>query len=56
MGRYATSRKVEDSIPDEVIGFFNLPNLICRNVALGWTQPLTEMRNVPGSIEQSAGT
>jgi hypothetical protein len=36
-------------IPDEV-DFFNLPNLSSRTMALGSTQPLTEMstRNLPG--------
>jgi hypothetical protein len=47
---YATSRKVAGSIPDEVIGFLNWPNTSGRTVALGSTQPLTEMstRNLPG--------
>jgi hypothetical protein len=47
---YATSQKVAGSIPDEVIGFFSLPNPSSRNTALGSTQPLTEMsiRNLPG--------
>jgi hypothetical protein len=40
---YATSWKVAGSIPDEVIGFFNWPNLSSRSVALVSTQPLTEM-------------
>jgi hypothetical protein len=32
-------------IPDEVAGFFfNLPNPSSRTIALGFTQPLTEMR------------
>jgi hypothetical protein len=46
---YATSRKVAGSSPDEV-DFFNLPNPSSRTVALGSTQPLTEMntRNLPG--------
>jgi hypothetical protein len=37
-------------IPDEVIGFFNLPNTSSRTMALGSTQPLTEIstRNLPG--------
>jgi hypothetical protein len=37
------------SIPDEVIVFFNLPNPSSRTMALGSTQPLTEMitRNLP---------
>jgi hypothetical protein len=38
-----------DRIPDEV-DFFNLPNPSSRIMALGSTQPLTEMstRNIPG--------
>jgi hypothetical protein len=39
------------SIPDEVIGFFsNSPNTSSRTMALGSTQPLTEMSttNLPG--------
>jgi hypothetical protein len=32
---YATSRKVLVSIPDEVIGFFNLTNPSSRTMALG---------------------
>jgi hypothetical protein len=36
---YATSRKVAGSIPDEVIGFFNLPNPSSRTMAQGSTQP-----------------
>jgi hypothetical protein len=48
---YATSWKVAGSIPDEVIGFFNLPNPSSRTMALGSTQPLTEIstRNPPGA-------
>jgi hypothetical protein len=36
-------------VPDEV-DFFNLPNPFSRTMALGSTQPLTEMstRNLPG--------
>jgi hypothetical protein len=47
---YATSRKVAGLIPDEVIGFFNWPNPSCCTMALGSTQPLTEMstRSLPG--------
>jgi hypothetical protein len=47
---YAKSRKVAGLIPDEVIGFFNLPNSSSRTLVLGSTQPLTEMstRNIPG--------
>jgi hypothetical protein len=38
------------SIPDEITGGFNLPNLSGRTMALVSTQPLTEMstRNLPG--------
>jgi hypothetical protein len=38
-----------DSIPDEVIGFFNRPNPSSNTMALGLTQPLTEIstRNLP---------
>jgi hypothetical protein len=38
------------SIPDDVNGFFNLPNPSSRIMALASTQPLTEMstRNIPG--------
>jgi hypothetical protein len=48
---YATSHKVEGLIPDEVIGFFSLPNPSSRIMALGSTQPLTGMnyRDHPGS-------
>jgi hypothetical protein len=48
--KYATSWKDAGSIPDEVIFFFNLPNPFGRTMALGSTQPLTEMstRNLPG--------
>jgi hypothetical protein len=47
---YATSRKVAGSIRDGVIGFLNWPDLSSRTMALGSTQPLTEMsnRNFPG--------
>jgi hypothetical protein len=40
---YATSRKVESSISNEVIGFFKLPNPCSRTIALRTTQPLTEI-------------
>jgi hypothetical protein len=44
------------SIPDEVIGFFNLPNFSNRTRAEGSTQPLTEMstRNLPGDKGRQA--
>jgi hypothetical protein len=50
MGHYARSRKVAGSIPDDVTEIFNWPNPSSRTVALGSTQPLTEMstRNLPG--------
>jgi hypothetical protein len=47
----ATSRKMAVSNPDMLIGFFfNFFNPSSRTVALGFTQPLTEMstRNLPG--------
>jgi hypothetical protein len=42
---------ITGSIPDEVDGLFSWPNSSSRTVALGSTQPLTEMstRNLPGS-------
>jgi hypothetical protein len=50
MRYYATSRKVADSISDEVIEFFICPNPSSCTMALGSTEPLTEMstRNLPG--------
>jgi hypothetical protein len=53
---YSTSWKITGSIPDEVIGFFNLPNPSSRTMALGSTQPLTEMstRNLPGGKKRPA--
>jgi hypothetical protein len=47
--QYITSRKIADSIPDEVIGFFNLPNSPSRTVTLESSQPLVEIRtrNLP---------
>jgi hypothetical protein len=41
--------------PDEV-DFFNLPNPSSRTIALGSTQPLTEMstRNLPGGKKRPA--
>jgi hypothetical protein len=43
-------RKVAGSNPDEVIVLFYLPNPSSRTMALGLTQPLTEIstRNFPG--------
>jgi hypothetical protein len=50
-GHYATNRKVACSTRCEV-NFFNLPNPSSCIMAIGWTQPLTEMstRNFPGGI------
>jgi hypothetical protein len=47
---YITSRKVAGSIHNEVIGFFNWPNLSSRTMALWSTQLLKEMstRYLPG--------
>jgi hypothetical protein len=42
---YATSWKFAGSIPDQVIGFFNWRNNFSDTMALGSTQPPTEMRN-----------
>jgi hypothetical protein len=58
IGALCYSRKVAGSIPDEVIEFFNWPNSSSRTMALGSTQPLTEMttRNVPGVKGRQAST
>jgi hypothetical protein len=50
-GTTATSRKVADSISDEVIGFLVGPNPSSRNMTLGSTKPLKEMstRSLPVS-------
>ena len=42
-GTVATNRKFAGSIPDGVIGIFHLHNPSDRIMALGSTQPLTEM-------------
>jgi hypothetical protein len=49
------ARRSRDRIPDEV-DFFNLPNTSSSTMALGLTQPLTEMstRNSPGGEGQLA--
>jgi hypothetical protein len=56
MRHYATSRKVTVPIPDEVVEFFDRPNPSSRTMALGSTQPLTEMstRNLPEGKERPA--
>jgi hypothetical protein len=58
LSHYARSRKVAGSIPDEVTGFFDLPNPSSRSMALGSTQPLTEIstRNLPGGKGRPALT
>jgi hypothetical protein len=50
MVHYAISWKVAGLFPDEIMGFFNQPNLSSHTMVLGSTQPLTEMstRNLPG--------
>jgi hypothetical protein len=40
---YTTNRQVAGSIPDAVIGIFQWHILVGRIMALGSTQPLTEM-------------
>jgi hypothetical protein len=52
---YATSGKVAGLSPGWG-GFFNLPNPSSRTMALGSTQPLTEMsaRNLPGDKTRPA--
>jgi hypothetical protein len=51
----ATSRKVAGSIPDGVIVIFQLHNPSGRTVALGSTQPLTEMstRNISWGVKEA---
>jgi hypothetical protein len=44
----ATSRKVAGSIPDGVIGIFHWHSVYGRNMALGLTQPLTELSTSRG--------
>jgi hypothetical protein len=52
---YVISRKVADSSPDEM-DIFSIPNPSSGTMALGSTQPLTEMstRNLPGGKRRSA--
>jgi len=49
----ATIRKVAGSIPDSVTGIFHLHNPSGRTMALGLTQPLTEMstRNISCGVK-----
>ena len=55
--RCATNRKVAGSIPAGVIGIFHLHNASDRTMALGSTQPLTEMsiRSISWGVK-TAGT
>ena len=46
----ATNRKVAGSIPDGVIGNFHWHNPSSRTIALGLTQPLTEMNTTNISL------
>jgi hypothetical protein len=50
---YATSRKVAGSISDEVLGFLSVANLPYLSMALGSTQPLTEMST--GNLRRGKG-
>ena len=43
VGHLATIRKVVFSIPEGVIGIFHRLNPSCRTMALGSTQPMTEI-------------
>jgi hypothetical protein len=45
---YATRLKVAGLIPDEVAGFFNLPNPSSRTMIVESTQPLTKMSTKGG--------
>jgi hypothetical protein len=49
-GTILQAKRLQGSIPDEVIGLFNWPNPSSCTTALGLTQSLTEMstRNLPG--------
>jgi hypothetical protein len=51
------SQKVASSIPDEALGFFNLPNHSSCTITLGMTHSLTEMSmgNLPGGKTWLAG-
>jgi hypothetical protein len=52
LSHYATNRTVASSIPDEVTGFFNLPNPFSHNMAPRSTEPLRmSTRNVPGGVK-----
>ena len=51
----AKNRKVAGSIPDDVIEIFHWHNSSDRTMALGWTQPLTEMSTRRISIGGKCG-
>ena len=53
---YPTSRKVAGSIPDGVIGIFHWRNPSGHTMALGSTQPLTEMstRNISWGVKAAS--
>jgi hypothetical protein len=53
-----TNRKVASSIPDGVIGIFHWHNPSGRTMALGLTQPLTEMstRNISWGVKATGGS
>ena len=55
MRHCATSRKVAGSVPDGVIGIFHKHNNFGRTMALGSTQPLTEMSTRSNSRGVKAG-
>jgi hypothetical protein len=55
LGYYATSRKVTGSILKEIIGFLNLPNPCSHAMALGSTQPLTEVTAMYLRNEEKCG-
>jgi len=56
VGQCATSQKVAGSIPDGVIGIFHRHNRSGRTVALGSTQPMTEMstRNISCGVKAAS--
>jgi hypothetical protein len=53
---YVKRQTVVGSIADEATGIFNWPNSSSRIIALGSTQPLTDMstRNLPGGTGRPA--
>jgi hypothetical protein len=53
VGALRYTQKVAGSIPDRILGIFQLPNSSCSTTALGSTQPLTKMstRDIPWGIK-----